>query len=113
MQRLQSFLANRVPESAQGAVLNNWVNSITIPEHKRIVQSILDLPISNLAKYLFIYASHDDIHRIVSNLSPDEWKNLLKDLLEINLDENNGRRWAYNQIRIACWQPYEDVSTLH
>jgi hypothetical protein len=66
------------------------------------MQRVLDLDISILAKFLFLYASSNTIGDIVSRLSPEQKKQLLKDLLKIDLSENTGRVWAHNSIRKAC-----------
>ena len=66
------------------------------------IQEILDLNISILAKFLFIYESFDWATKTIWKLSREQKDVLLQEIKEINLEDNSWRIWMYNHIVELC-----------
>lgn len=66
------------------------------------IQEILDLDISILAKFLFLYESYDWATKIIWKLSREQKDTLLEEIEKINLENNRWRIWMYNHIVELC-----------
>lgn len=66
------------------------------------IQEILDLDISLLAKFLFIYESFDWATQTISRLSKKQKLCLLEEVKKINISDSPWRLWMYNHIEQLC-----------
>ncbi len=85
----------------------NWKMNKLLIHHKQwwyntSIQNVLNLNISTLAKYLFLYENHKKTINIVWKLSEIQKKELLQEVRVINLKEHPGRAWMRRLIEKLC-----------
>lgn len=84
-----------------------WKLGELLSKHKSFwyaeyIQEILDLNISILAKFLFLYESYDWATKTIWKLSREQKNTLLEEIEKINLENNSWRIWMYKHIVELC-----------
>lgn len=90
------------PDSYMEWKLNDVLEREVRSGYGQRIQEILDLDISLLAKFLFIYESYNWATDTISRLSIEQKFNLLEEVRKINIWDNTWRVWMYNHIESLC-----------
>lgn len=92
------------PESYMQWVLEKTLQNEAFPSIRTRIQNILDLDVSVLSKYLFLYESYVWINKSINRLSKEEKLKLLQEIESFDLTANSWRIWAYNHLVYLCEQ---------